>query len=243
MSLRNQLKETLQRVASQERLRHYTPDTLYKPGRCAQQVREFQEDALNLPENSWPVAVKAHEFRKRRNWPDRWAVDYEKAGIALGLKKPFSDVEVGDVLYWPYTSADGNDYGHTAIYAGFWDGKHWILENTDANIARWRAKGAVQLFGSRARVWLTPMNLHGQPRTVIAPAPALLMKPAPPAAKVEDIPALPQGNVGRVWEPVYDDDTEQLIPGLWVSLRRNRKTGEGRIFRVSKKKLDAKGLK
>lgn len=90
--------------------------------------------------------------------------------------------------------------------------------------------------------WTDPLPGVRQPEWRDAMARGAV-KPAPPAVRVEDIPALPQGNVGRVWEPVYDDDTDQLIPGLWVSLRKNRKTGEGRIYRVSARKLKKKGLK
>ncbi|WP_034360564.1 M15 family metallopeptidase, partial [Deinococcus phoenicis] len=59
--------------------------------------------------------------------------------------------------------------------------------------------------------------------------------PAPPPAP--PVPALPAN-----WFQVYDPETRQPTPGLWVSLQRNQATGEVRPFRVPAYKLKERGL-
>lgn len=78
---------------------------------------------------------------------------------------------------------------------------------------------------------------------------------APPAPRIEDIPAAPQTvTVGGItqtlppralppgWEPVKSAVTRLPIPGRYVSIQRNARTGEYAVFEVESWKLKEKGL-
>lgn len=159
MNERQSILEAVRQVAAGTPLRRYTYDTVYTPGRCAQLVRETVEGALGLGAGTWEVAVKAHDFRKRRGGVDRWAADYEQAARALGLTRPAGMMEPGDMLFWPYRARNGNNYGHTAVYLG----NGLILENSDINPQRAVALGSRQPLGAGTQVFVTPIARHGQP--------------------------------------------------------------------------------
>lgn len=201
----NQLRQTLvgfiNGVCSGNRPRGYSSDTVNVGGRCAQLVRESVETALNLGANNWEVANAAHDYRKARGGVDRWASDYEKAGKALGLEKPYDQMLPGDVAYWPYQARNGNNYGHTALFVGEWGGEKWYLENSDWAPAQRRSQGAKLPLGD-VHVYVTPESKLTRPRTVITPTRAMLqadravslppaLTPAPPAATVDSIGPLP----------------------------------------------------
>lgn len=236
---RKWLMEAIERVADGHALKAWTRDTIHAPGHCAQLVRELVEGNLGLGENTWPVAIRAHEYRKARGGAVRYAADYEKAATALGLIKPNADMKPGDVLYWPYTARDGNSYGHTALYAG----NGYVLENTDANAAALLKKGARQPLGKGTQVFLTPLSLRGEPRLTAWPSAALrdaerqtLPPPAPapkPTPSVQDIPATPPQTQPprRVLVPDGEGGWKNLagktfhIDGDVVSIRVDAKDG------------------
>lgn len=142
----------------------------------------------------------------------------------------------------------------------FWAHLHFELRRSLLPAAFWpstrfRSKAAAEAYICEhyidSELWLPQ---HGALRTLAEveaarrgqfPMPTVRPRPqAPPAASAKSIPALPLPDVGeRVWEPVYDPDTDLPVQGLWVSLRKNRKTGQGRIYKVEAEKLRAKGLK
>lgn len=194
-------------------LKRYSPDTIYKGGRCAQLVRETIEGALGLPANSWEVADKAHEFRKARRGADRWASDYEKAARALGLNKNRDDLRGGDILYWPYIARDGQAYGHTAVYVGEVNGVPCVLENSDWQPVSREAQGALLpldgLAGKdgRPHVYVTPLKLFGQPSTVVTPTLAIQAAERAPVKPPAPAPAAQGGRVllslpGKDWQDV-----------------------------------------
>lgn len=125
---------------------------------------------------------------------------------------------------------------------------HFEIRTADVLPDEWpsttMAKAKAEEYIGRTRV-NTQDFLHGKnaARSLAELLPPPNVGPRPPAPTVNDIPALPLPEAnGRAWEPVYDADTDRPIPGLWVSLRKNRKTGEGRIYKVKPDKLKAKGL-
>lgn len=160
---RKWMMDAIEWVADGHRLKAWTNETVSKPGRCAQLVRETVEGQTRYGVNEWPVAVEAQRLKDERGGDVRYATDYEQAAKNLGLIKPNKDRKPGDILYWPYTAKDGNAYGHTAIYAGKRDGKEWVLENSDAAPSRMLERGARQPLG-KGYVYLTPLSLRGEPR-------------------------------------------------------------------------------
>lgn len=213
------------RVQAGHALKRWSPDTISVGGRCAQLVRESGEGCLDLPENTWPVALKAHDFRKARGGTDRWAADYEKAVRALNLDKALADVLIGDALYWPYTATVligkkrmPQAFGHTALYAGLIGGVPHVLENSDWAPASRKAQGARLPLGDHAHVYLTPLALLGTPSTVAALMPELLRDTARPILVPAPAPrpaaaALPAG-----WFPTRDPGSKALT-GRYVSIQ------------------------
>lgn len=70
--------------------------------------------------------------------------------------------------------------------------------------------------------------------------------PAPPPVRVEEIPALPpqrQPGMGpdKNWYPLHDPSMRPL-PGEWISVVQNTRSGEMRVVRVDARKLAAEGL-
>lgn len=206
-------------------LKRYSRETITIGGHCAQLVRESVEGGIGMPGNSWPVAQAAYKYQAARGGTVRWASDYEKAAKELGLEKPFSQTRIGDVFYWPYTSRDGNAYGHTALNAGMIGGEWWVLENSDWLPSQRKAQGAKLPLGNGAHVYLTPLRLLGPPRTVIYPVqairdaettrvPVAIITPAGPQAVP---PPAPKPDVEYLWAPVIGVDGEPE-PGGPVSV-------------------------
>lgn len=241
---REWLEYAVERVKAGYAIKRWSPDTINVGGRCAQLQRETVEGALDLTANTWEVAVLAHEYRKKRNWPDRWAADYEKAAQELGLGKNLADVVIGDQLFWPYVGhimvgkkKVPQAYGHVAMYAGLIGGVPHVLENSDWQPADRKAQGARLPLGAHAHVYLTPLSLLGTPSTVITPtreiqqaeARVIVARPAPVVK-----PGLPAG-----WYPTRDPDGRQLT-GRYVSIQISP---EGPVvFEVPEQKVRAKGL-
>lgn len=225
--------EAIQKVVGGTPLNRYTRDTIYAPGRCAQNTREIVEGGLGIPENTWEVAVLAHEYRKMRQWPDRWASDYEQAARKLGLNKPATEMVPGDILFWAYRAKDGNNYGHVAPFVGGVPGLGpCVLENTDWDPVKRVEMGAQQPLGKGTRIFLTPLRLLGTPTTVITPTLAILkaeQTPPPPTG-----PAIPAG-----WEQLYSPDM-QIVPGEWVNVVR--RGSEFRVVKVPAYKVKQAGL-
>lgn len=220
----------IEQVKAGHALKRWSPDTITVGGRCAQLQRETVEGCLGLGANDWPVAKKAHEFRKARGGVDRWAADYEQAARALGLAKTFAQRRVGDIFYWPYTATVligkkrvPQAFGHTAMYAGLIGGVPHVLENSDWSPARRRQQGAILPLGGGAHVYLTPLSLFTEPTTVIAPTRELwledqdLLTPAKPVTT----------GGGRVmpanWYPTRDAATKAPT-GRYVSIQMDGAT-------------------
>ena len=65
----------------------------------------------------------------------------------------------------------------------------------------------------------------------------------PPAVRVEAVPATPPARALPLgWEPVRDATTKRPLPGRYVSIQRNARTGEYAVFEVESWKLKEKGL-
>lgn len=160
-----------------KRFASHTNDTINVVNLCAQFVRQTVEDIEALPPNGWQVGGLAVRVASKRGRSMRWSVDYEEAGRQLNLVKSIKDVQTGDVGYWEYI-----EFGHTAI-AVFIDNKLWWLENTNAK-AR---KGGRRVFGAKTAVWLTPADVLGPPRTLIAPTRELLQASSVNKTKIEEI--------------------------------------------------------
>lgn len=221
---REWILEALRKVAGGTSLKRYSPDTIREGGMCAQQVREAIEGALGIPANTWEVGVAAHEVRKARGGVVRYAADYEKAAVRLGLAKPAADMRRGDVLYWPYTARVRENgvwvakaYGHTAQYLG----NGLVLENSDANAEKLVERGAQQPLGRGTQIFVTPLALRGMPRTVIWPTSAIrdaerdLPRPAP-------VPAVPVATAHRVLLS-QDGQDWQDVTGARVEIKDARR--------------------
>lgn len=178
------LMDAIERVVDGHALKRWSSTTIYGPGHCAQLVRETDEGQLGFTANTSPIAVLAHEYRKKRGGTVRWATDYEQAAEELGLAKLITDMQPGDNLYWPY-SKNGNRYGHTAKYAG----NGYVLENSDADPEELVARGAKQPLGKGTQVFLTPLRLRGEPRTVAWPSAELRDAERPPVPASAPVPA------------------------------------------------------
>lgn len=166
MITRLKVLAALTRIKDGHRLPSHTSDTITTPGMCAQFVRQTSEDVLGLKPGNWQVATMALKFMRERGGTVRYATDYEKAAVELGLDYPKGTrPNVGDIGYWPYTARDGNPYGHTALFYGYINGVGYWLENTDAK----NRIGGTKIFKNGC-VWLTPESVLGTPRVLAKPS-------------------------------------------------------------------------
>lgn len=247
---REWLEYAVERVKGGHAIKRWSPDTISVGGRCAQLVRETSEGALDLPANTWPVAVLAHKYRKARGGADRWAADYEQAARELGLSKDLVDVRIGDILYWPYTGyitvnkrRIPQAYGHTAMYAGLLGGEPHVLENSDWAPARRKEQGAILPLGDQAHVYLTPLRLFEAPTTVITPTRAIqqeearviVARPAPVGR-----PSTPAGSLPPGWYPTVLPDGRKPT-GRYVSIQIGPSGPV--VFEVPEEKLRKAGLR
>lgn len=213
----------IERVKAGYPIKRWSPDTITVGGRCAQLQRETVEGCLNLKENSWEVALLAHEFRKARGGVDRWASDYEQAARKLGLVKTFAESRVGDIFYWPYTATVligkkrvPQAYGHTAMNAGVINGTLHVLENSDWAPARRQQQGARLPLGLKAHVYLTPIALLGPPTTVITPTSEMLHDETRIVVPAPKPLVLPKG-----WYPTRYPTADKALTGRYVSIQLN----------------------
>lgn len=144
------------RVANGQRISSLTNDTLSETGWCAQLVRQVVEYGLGIPTNSWPVAVEASRVNAALNLDGdrraRSATEYGQAAMNLGFSYG-GPPQPGDILVQPYTTATGQQYGHTAIYLGLFAGVPSVLENVQVN------RGTAP-FGS-GPIRVTPLSQWG----------------------------------------------------------------------------------
>jgi hypothetical protein len=144
------------RVANGQRIGTLTNDTINETGWCAQLVRQVVESGLGIPVNSWPVAVEASRVNAALNLDGdrraRSATEYGQAALNLGFAYG-GPPQPGDILVQPYTTATGQQYGHTAIYLGLFAGVPSVLENVQVN------RGTAP-FGS-GPIRVTPLSQWG----------------------------------------------------------------------------------
>jgi hypothetical protein len=219
---RNTYASALTTVTRGIRLKGYTKDTLSVVNLCAQFVRQTVESIEGLTPGTWEVAGLALDVARERKRPgDRYAVDYEEAGRRLGLSKSFKEITPGDIGYWVYSI-----YGHTAICVELENKLYW-LENTNA-VTR---AGGRRVFPSvtdkdgekvPGKVWLTPLDVLGTPRTIITPSKNIQQqRPIAREARDDGI-ALLEHNIGdRVF--IIKNDAQQEVGTLEKSTLINGK--------------------
>lgn len=220
----------IEQVKAGRALKRWSPDTITVGGRCAQLQRETVEGCLGLDENTWPVATKAHEFRKARGGVDRWAADYEQAARALGLTKTIAQIKIGDILYWPYTAyvtikgkRTPQAFGHTVMYAGLIGGVPHVMENSDWSPARRQQQGAILPLGAGAHVYLTPLKLFAEPTTIIAPTRELWLEDQAVLTPAKPVTTGSGRVIPANWYPTRDAATKAPT-GRYVSIQMDGTT-------------------